>query len=277
MQINKDNIFLDKYEVTSYNVDWDYKASLNYIFSLIQDVAGNHSYLRDASIPQLQREGKTWVISRSIINIDKYASWPETIEVQTWAEEPKGYKCPRITRIINSKNEKLLQAFSYWVIMDTKKRRPIKPLDIEKDRIKLVDPKFKEYQVPLVTEKIKRITEEDKLISSYEPQSFPLDSDYNGHTNNISYLNWLVNAFPQDFINHRLARKIDIVWLKETHYGDRFLVSTYTSSPELFKDNEEPIETHQIIEVLDKEGNKEICCEAVINWKNRYFFYSVKN
>ena len=272
MFINEDNVYTEEYETTSYNVDWDYKGNLNFIFSLIQDVGGTHAYYRDCSIPQLRSENKTWVITRSKIEIMGYPTWPEKIDVKTWAMEPKGYNAPRGTRIFNKKGEKLVEALSYWAIIDLEKKRPIKPETIQQNRVLTVNPNVKQYQVPLFAGKIKEISPDLTLVSSYEPQVFPSDSDYNGHTNNISYLNWMVNAFPQDFIKNRLARKVDIVWKKETHYMDKLKVSTYCKNPEDFKNNQTTLETFQKIEILDKDGTSTLCSEAIITWENRNYF-----
>ncbi|MFA7108815.1 MAG: acyl-ACP thioesterase domain-containing protein [Sphaerochaetaceae bacterium] len=273
MYINEDNVYSEEYETTSYNVDWDYKANLNFIFSLIQDVGGTHAYYRDCSVPQLQAENMTWVITRSAIEIMDYPTWPEKIDVKTWAMKSKGYNAPRGTRIFNKKGDKLVEALSYWAIIDFEKKRPIKPESIQQNQALTVNPDVKQYQVPLFKGKIKEFSPDLILMSSYEPSVFPSDSDYNGHTNNISYLNWMVNAFSQDFIKNRLARKVDIVWRKETHYTDSLRVSTYCLNPDSFNNVKSTVETFQKIEIIGKDGSKTVCSEAVITWENRNYFY----
>lgn len=186
--------------------------------------------------------------------------------------EPKGYKAPRATRIFNKKGEKLVEALSYWAIIDLNKKRPIKPESIQQNRVLIVNPNAKQYKVPFLTGRIKDFSSDLILMSSYEPQVFPFDSDYNGHTNNISYLNWMVNAFSQDFIKNRLARKVDMAWIKETHYTDKLRVSTYCLDPKQFNDNETTLETFQKIEIIDKDGTNTLCSEAIITWENRKFF-----
>ena len=67
----------------SYETDRFFDARLAFYFQIVQEAAGNHSAVRGCSIPTLHEEGKTWVITRSKIEVHRYSHWPEQLHVET--------------------------------------------------------------------------------------------------------------------------------------------------------------------------------------------------
>ncbi|MGI6433478.1 MAG: hypothetical protein ACOXZ4_06570 [Sphaerochaetaceae bacterium] len=55
---------------------------------MVQEVAGSHAHHIGVSIPQLQKQNKTWVVTRTRMNIFAYASWPANLSFRTLASNP---------------------------------------------------------------------------------------------------------------------------------------------------------------------------------------------
>ena len=56
------------------------------------------------------------------------------------------------------------------------------------------------------------------------------DTDTNEHINNISYVNWVCDAFPFSFMDSHRIQTIDCHWAKQTFNGDDLVVETYADS-----------------------------------------------
>ncbi|MDY4888567.1 MAG: thioesterase [Sphaerochaetaceae bacterium] len=267
MTIDEKNVFHDTYLCTSFNVDKYYNAYLEFFFQLIQDVAGNHSYLRSCSIPQLQKEGRTWVIVRSVLDIFRYPSWPSYVKVETWPMPPNKYNAPRGTYIDSEHGERLAQCFSNWCILDLEhNHRPVRP-DFLFDRLPVVN---KDADHPMENQ-IPKIpffddVEEMMVLSEYKPHLVSRDGDYNGHINNIAYLRWILDSLPEDFLDSHLACHVDISWLKETHLEDQITLRSGSSDKNAFSSDDALIHS----QILRSEEDRQVpVCEATIRWKRR--------
>ena len=52
------------------------------------------------------------------------------------------------------------------------------------------------------------------------------DLDLNGHVNNAIYVGWAVETVPEDFYRKQRPEHIDVVFHKESLYGDTILSRT---------------------------------------------------
>ena len=80
--ITDDNIgHLDHTVMTSESDSYN-TTRLSLYQALVQEIAGLHADKRGVGIPDLQSNGKTWVIARSRMEVYYYGSWKDEIEVE---------------------------------------------------------------------------------------------------------------------------------------------------------------------------------------------------
>lgn len=274
MNIDNDNVFHDRYLCTSYNVDRNYMSKLDFFFQLIQDAAGNHAYMRECSLPHLMKEQKTWVVLRSVLDIYHYPKWPEYLDVQTWPMPYRKYCCPRGTYIDDAETGlRMAQCFSDWCILDLARgRRPTRP-EFLQPRLPVV-PSDSKHPMPNFLEKIPMYDQIDGLACLSEGQADKrfFDSDYNGHINNIAYLQWIVECLPYDFLSTHLAAHVDISWNKETHLDDDLHVYIGASDPDAYQNDEALLYT----KIVRMEGSEQVTvCSASMVWKKQTSFDSL--
>lgn len=225
---DNENVGHDDVFVKSIDCDCFYKAKPSFYFGLNQELGGLHAADKGCALKKIfDEEQKTWMIIRTRMEIYKMVNWTDTLELSTWCQE--GYRLygPRFIECIDKNTrEKVFTSGSWWVVMDLARKRPCKP-DVFKDRLPFAD-KEKHYKDPVFPP----FTQ----IEEYDGESLPdlpvginyYDTDYNRHVNNISYVNWILDAFPKDFLDENRPTLIDAKWEKQSFLADSLVVKTYS-------------------------------------------------
>lgn len=260
MKINEEKVFEIDHFVTSYEVDRYYHQRLSSYFSLVQESAALHAAMKHCSIPELNKQNKTWMIIRNHMEINKFPLWGDTEKVQTWAIASSSFSSHRGTRVLDERGNICFECKSVWGIIDLESHNLIKPGTII-DKIGPVSNTSQYYYHPKLNNSMKY----KETLKNYElyPRISYYDSDYNNHVNNISYLNWILQSIPKKILDDFLPSFFDISWLKETHSTDKIIV---TSS--IIEESNGPQFIHKIEKFLNKD-EKQIVCIAESKWDYR--------
>lgn len=258
--IDSDNAYCSTFECASYNVDEFYQARLSFFFSIVQEAAACHALLRKASVPDLNKEGYTWVIARAIYDIEDYPSWPENLLVRTWALDERRYIAPRATEVRGEDGHLVLRCASNWAIVTSDSHRPVKPAFVNQRLVTADDskPGYANYIESPRLGDISSAFTRTKIDMNY------FDLDFNGHVNNIVYLDWMLESLSPEFLHSSQARCVDIAWHKEVYWKDEVYAAV------AFVD---PCTTRHRIEVANADGTVTIASEAEITWKPRVSHY----
>ncbi|AEV29849.1 acyl-ACP thioesterase [Sphaerochaeta pleomorpha str. Grapes] len=266
--IDQNNVSHSKFMTYSYETDSYYYARLAFYFEIVQEAAGLHAACRGCSIPEMHKEGKTWVITRSQIHIDRYTRWPETISIETWAQKPLRLHLPRVIRGVDEKKEPVFTATTFWAVLDIEHNgRPCRP-GVISERIGQPPEELEQYNLDVDLKR--RPTYEESgctTLSVYKPTIQYLDSDSNQHINNISYLNWAMESLPDAFRNRVKVSDIDVSWIRQTFAGDTITVYTGSLDAEAFQ-SETPVLFHKIVRT-EKDLSKTTVWEGMTTWQKR--------
>ena len=226
--IDENGIGHDMMTVRSTDTDRFFKAKIPFFFTMLQEAAANHSTQLHCGIPELvARENKTWVIVRAKMMIDKLPDWGDNVNIETWAEQPFKLFAPRLVQGKTDDGETIFTTISHWVVIDLGRRRPIRPDEALKyftlpdKELRYIDPDIGKL----------RIADDFQgtRLPDFIPRTNYYDTDTNGHINNISYINWLCDAFPFTFQDSHRLSSIDCHWIKQTFDGDDLAVETYST------------------------------------------------
>ncbi|WP_320130493.1 acyl-ACP thioesterase domain-containing protein [uncultured Sphaerochaeta sp.] len=266
--IDGNNVAHSQFMTYTYETDSFYYARLAFYFEIVQEAAGYHAAARGCSIPELHEEGKTWVITRTHIHVDRYTIWPEVISVETWAQKPMHLYLPRIIKGYDENKKPVFSAITYWAVLDLGRNgRPCRPEEISK---KIGQPPADLPQYNLDSELKRRTTydaSECTTLSVYKPTIKYLDSDSNQHVNNISYLNWALESLPNTFRDTFKVCEADVSWIRQTYSGENVTVYTGSIDPLGFK-SENPVLFHKI-ERTEQDQSKTIVWEGMTTWGKR--------
>lgn len=218
-----DGVYRNTIELNSHDVDTFNLVHPAHYFRVLQEAAGTHAYLKDVSIPQLQAEGKTWVVTRTRMEIFHYLSWPATIEVETWPQGLWKFYYPRVCRASSGEGTPLFEAVSHWLVVDNETQRPQRCEKIS-NRFEQVDKTL--YKDPELGPRPNGEREDLPLLFSHSPKIVYSDVDLNHHVNNVVYLEWMLESLPFSFRDEYLATLIDISYRAQAFRDDEVTVTT---------------------------------------------------
>ena len=234
MIIDQNNVGIHDFTPYTYNTHGKYTCTPRWFFEACQEIAAIHAAMRGMAVPDLLKEGKTWVITRERINIKRYPVWGETVRMMTGVPEAKSYFAPRSMIALDKDGNEYFRASTMWAIVDYETRMPVRVGDYYAKMGFAKDADF-------VDQTLRREPkiDTDRLLSKepvsvFTPQIFFYDCDINNHINNIVYLDWLLRTVPVSYMKEHRPSMIDIMWIHEVHVDDSVDVYMYEIEKDYF-------------------------------------------
>lgn len=209
------------------------------ILNCCQDAASRHARRLGVSVGDLHRLGLTWVLSRFRLVIDHYPPPGDAIAVATWPSTRSGLFTTREFTLASPDGAVWGRATSSWAAIDLTRRRPVRlddflpsyPLSGER----ALDDPFATLPCP-----------GDIHVEATLPV-MRRDLDQNRHVNNAVYLEWGLEAVPDELYTTCLPVDIAMNFRAEAFAGE-----TVRSRLQR-QDGEEPTCIHQILAADGRE------------------------
>ncbi|KAL9170120.1 hypothetical protein ABFS82_04G123200 [Erythranthe guttata] len=197
-------VFRQSFVIRSYEIGPDKTATMETLMNLLQETALNHvansgvagdgfGATRQMSIRKL-----IWVVTRIQVQIEKYSSWGDVVEIDTWVDAAgkNGMRRDWIIRDYNTRKI-ITRATSTWVTMNRETRRLSKIPDEVKNELL----PFYLNRAAIATEntdreKIEKLTDDtaERIRTGLAPRWS--DMDANQHVNNVKYIGWILESVP---------------------------------------------------------------------------------
>jgi len=222
------SVFSDSFTVHTFEVDTHGRASIQSLCAFLQEAAGRNAEQLGVTVPQLMEHGLTWVLSRLLVRLYAYPRWWQKLVIETW---PAGFHrlfALRDWRIFRGQ-ELLGEATSAWLMVEVESRRPVRPQN-HGDWASRVHP---ERAIPLTLEKLGESEQAPGRGPVHEGE-FAVryrDLDMNGHANNISYVDWLLECLPFGLREGHAVSELELNFLVELGAGDRLHSSAVAAVP----------------------------------------------
>ncbi len=202
------------FEIHHYEIDLKKRVLISRMMNFFDDVAVHQSEKLGIGLDYLSQKGLTWVLYQWNIEIKKYPFYRDIVKVWT---EPTGfnkYYAYRRYSISGSDGGKMAEAHSVWFLVDVGNKRPVK----------VTEDIYKAYGVD---EEKKEVIANEKIeapISVDAEREFSVrynDIDTNGHVNNARYVDWAIEALPEEILRDYSLEGLKIAYKKETKYGEK--------------------------------------------------------
>ena len=219
----------------------DRKENLSVLNSLylIQDMMTEYfGFLKSDNIILKSENNAIWVLAKTKVHFNKYPKWRDLIEGTVFTTGIKPIRVETEAQFKDKDNNVLFYANQETCVIDLtdRKIRKINTVNYPTG-VQIKEGINKEKYLRLNTE----FTEADKV---YEQKIHSTDIDFSYHTNNVSYVKYILNSLNSDFIDSHKITDFEIHYINESKEGQK--LSIYKK----IKDNE--------IEFLIKEENREI-------------------
>ncbi|XP_073282013.1 palmitoyl-acyl carrier protein thioesterase, chloroplastic-like [Primulina huaijiensis] len=205
-------IFRQNFSIRSYEIGADRTVSVETLMNHLQETALNHvktaGLLNDGfgSTPEMCKRNLIWVVAKMQVLVDRYPTWGDVIQVDTWVAA-SGKNGMRRDWLIRDRGtgDILTRASSQWVMMNKETRRLAKIPDEVRDEIGgyFVD------SPPVVDQETRKLPKLDDTTADYIRTGLTprwTDLDVNQHVNNVKYVGWILESAPLPVVEtHELA------------------------------------------------------------------------
>ena len=211
--------FEKQYKINIFDVDSEHKCKFSTLADYLWDIVISQSdYLGETEEGFVQNQC-IWVLLKYDITIYEYPKFKDTITVDTKVLGTKKFYGYRQNTIKNSEGKIIGEVISTAILIDFKKRRPMK---ISPEQSEIYGIKGELNEVPPLDD-IREI-ENEKFIKDYPIRYSDIDS--NGHVNNVKYIEMAMDTLPRYILNEYRLFNIKVLFKKETTDGDTLHISS---------------------------------------------------
>lgn len=202
------------------------------LLAYMGETSALHSDYLGVGGADLVEKGFVWMLNRWRVRFIKYPKARDIIKVETWSSGIDRFYATREFNIYDNHGNLMVQASTQWVFLDIHRKRPTRVPD---DMNNIYDTES-EYNLHDFYE-FKKEIDINKEVDFHVRKS---DIDSNNHVNNVKYLNWMIEALP-DELDDKYLYELDIQYKKETKLGNLII-----SGVSIDKQDEEIICYHKI-------------------------------
>jgi len=197
------------FAIESAACDFEGKAPLTYLCSLLLTAAGLHADDKSFGFTQLAKQNKAWVISRIGLYVNHYPQHEEIIHVETWIENIEKYFTRRCFAVLDKDNKEIGYAQTIWAAIDMQTRRPCNIADLGSN---IMDYLGADKSFPV--KKMGKIGAVDKEALFLHSPKYS-DIDINKHFNSVKYIEHMLDMFDFKVFESKMIRSFEIVYLAE--------------------------------------------------------------
>ncbi|WCJ36291.1 Palmitoyl-acyl carrier protein thioesterase chloroplastic [Euphorbia peplus] len=217
-------VYRQSFVIRSYEIGPDKTATMETLMNLLQETALNHvtgSGLAGngfGSTREMILRKLIWVVTRIHVQVQRYSSWGDVVEIDTWVDAAgkNGMRRDWIIRDYNTKDI-IGRATSTWVIMNRETRKLSKiPEQVRQE----VRPFYTHNKLAIATDnnfeqKIDKLTDQtaQTIKSGLAPRWS--DMDANQHVNNVKYIGYILESVPMKVLGEYNMTSMTLEYRRE--------------------------------------------------------------
>lgn len=201
-----------RFQISAQHIDFQKKVSLSSLFHLIMKAAGKDADNNGFGVLKLQSADYTWVLSRFVLDMERFPREEEEITIETWVQDVGSMFTTRNFRITNGEDKLFGYASSSWAIIDMKTRQSVL-LDTLPELQRFAFPENTPIGAPARIANVK-----GEVANRFEIKYSHID--VNCHANSSFYIQWIADCFSLDFYRIHPLKRFEINFLKEITFGD---------------------------------------------------------
>jgi len=207
------NVWQETFPVRFGAIDKSDRLTLDTIFNYFQEAAICHAENLNVGREDMINAGQAWILSRMSVLVQRRPKYHEIITVSSW---PRGWEklfAIRNFQIADKDNIPVVSARSAWLIVDMEKRRPLRPQTLM-EKMPLNE------GLDTLSDGAAALQERKNLLKISDRKALYTDVDFNGHVNNVRYIQWIEDSLDRQLLENADKMRLDINYLSEVMYGE---------------------------------------------------------
>lgn len=209
--------YQEDFRIRTFEIDSAKNATLPTIVQLMQEAAMQNVIDIKLSIWDLEPHKISWVLTRKNMSINRLPILGEKIKIITYPAGFEKFFTYRDYKVFAENGDLLCQSASTWILMNIEKRRMTRIPDFIKELVKKMEPNA-QIGLPRPNLKLDFKFEKEDFTKQFEVNYF--DLDFNNHLSNVTYLKWMLEAIPSEFLLNNQIKKIDVLYRAECRLGE---------------------------------------------------------
>lgn len=241
-------VFRYRYTVSFADIDPEYRMTINAVLCYFQDAIARFLTNGQVGPKDIIKNGLVWVITEFHSHVSgKMPVWPSSTEVEVWLSDITESRTHVDYRMKDENGEEYVSGTSTWAIIDTTTRRPIRCLALE-NLTRLHDTYDK------VVHDRYRFPSYGQNISSIIHRVTVTDIDFNGHTNNQSYVRIATSMAPLEFSRNHSIKWLHVRFSRESFLNDELCCSL------------RQVDNNSFTTTVTKNGQADVVCQITSEW-----------
>lgn len=199
------------------------------LLTRIIDIATHHANAWGVGYAHLIKNRQAWVLSRVTVEMARWPHVNEDYTIFTWIEDYNNHFSQRVFEVQDQDGNPIGYARTIWMVIDLDKRTAVDIASLAYIRENVHDrPCPIEPQTRLRPIVEGRETEHD---FGY------VECDLNQHVNTVRYLELIMNQFDLSYYDKNVPRRLEMAFVKETHYGEHATLRIAEQAPDDWRIN----------------------------------------
>lgn len=215
----------EQFRVRSYEVDPMGRLQIPILCKLLQEVAVAHAAMLGVAVESLFERGTAWVLSRLNLRMEHWPRGDDEIVIETWPAAANRLLTERRFRILDVEGRETGSASTLWLVLDLERRRPVRLPPQVVERLQALDLEPEPVRPP-------EIVSPDASTLELAFTVRRSDVDLAGHANNTTFVEWVVEAVPDEVWRAGDLHELEIQFLAECHRGQTVLSRSQLTSGE---------------------------------------------
>jgi len=202
----------DRFRVRSYETDPLGRLQVPILCKLLQEAATAHAAILGVAVETLIENGVAWVLSRLHLEMQRWPTPDEHIVIETWPEAANRLFTERRFEVFDASDCSIGTASTLWLILDLERRRPVRlPAHVVK--------RLGELGLGSEPQRFGDLVTPDPLDRELAFTVRRSDLDSAEHVNNTSYVEWAIEAVPDEVWSTAELAELEVQFVSECHQG----------------------------------------------------------
>ncbi len=206
------------FRVHSYELDVGGRLAPRALCGYLQEAAGEDAARLGVSMDRLRADGLAWVMQRLSIEFASHPRAGDSLAVTTWARRFERALALRDFEVHDGSGARVAAATSRWVVVDLATRRLTRLPELVRGVAVVDRAALTGEPGPLAP------VERPELERRFEVRRG--DLDVLGHVNNTRYVEWALDAVPDEILEGLHPAGVDVEFRREALPGDVVLSRT---------------------------------------------------